>query len=413
MPVCYTKILLFSFLLMHSFMVSGKTINVHPGKGAIQTAIKNAAAGDSITIYAGVYNEHNIHVDKRLIISGKGDVVVDGQRKAAIFILSADSILLKGLIIQNTGISSMEDMAAVRVHKSNYITIEGNKILNNTYGVYIQNGAYCNVKNNIIHSGAISEQNSGNGVHVWRGEHLFIAGNRISGHRDGIYLEFVINSNVHKNISEKNVRYGLHFMFSHDDIYSDNVFTDNGSGVAVMFSNRVTMTGNTFKNNWGDAAYGLLLKEITDGKIEGNLFEKNTVGVYMEGATRIHTSKNTFQNNGWAMRIQASSSNGSFTGNNFISNSFDVATNGTMVMNVFKNNYWDKYEGYDLDKDRIGDIPYYPVSLYAVVTENVPTAMILYRSFLTDILDRVEKVMPSIIPDQLKDDNPMMKKLKL
>jgi len=113
------------------------------------------------------------------------------------------------------------------------------------------------------------------------------------------------------------------------------------------------------------------------------------------------------------MRIQASSSNGSFTRNNFISNSFDVATNGTMVMNVFKNNYWDKYEGYDLDKNRIGDIPYYPVSLYAVVTENVPTAMILYRSFLTDILDRVEKVMPSIIPDQLKDDNPMMKKLKL
>ena len=400
-------------LMMFTAMSYGSTIQVKPGKAAIQAAINNATAGDTIVIHEGVYNEHDIHVRKKLFISGKGSVVVDGQRKSEIFVLSANGIVLQGLTIQNTGISSMQDMAAVRIQEAKYVTVRNNKILNNTYGVYVQNGAHCLVKNNIISSGAVSEQNSGNGVHVWRGDSLRIEGNKVSGHRDGIYLEFVVHSIIVNNTSEKNLRYGLHFMFSHDDVYSKNTFSGNGSGVAVMFSNRVTMTGNVFKNNWGDAAYGLLLKEITDGKIEGNLFIRNTVGVYMEGATRIHTTKNIFKDNGWAMRIQASSSNGSFTQNNFISNSFDVATNGTMVMNVFKNNYWDKYDGYDLDRDNVGDIPYYPVSLYAVVTEKVPTAMILYRSFLTDILDKVEKVMPSIIPDQLKDDNPVMKKWEL
>lgn len=394
-------------------MTYGNTIHVKPGKATIQAAINKAGTGDTIVIHEGVYSEHDIHVRKKLFISGKGNVVVDGQRKSEIFVLSANGIVLQGLTIQNTGISSMQDMAAVRIQEANYVTVRNNKILNNTYGVYVQNSAHCFVKNNIISSGAVSEQNSGNGVHVWRGDSLRIESNKVSGHRDGIYLEFVINSHVLKNTSEKNIRYGLHFMFSHDDVYSNNTFSDNGSGVAVMFSNRVTMTGNVFKNNWGDAAYGLLLKEITDGKIEGNLFVRNTVGVYMEGATRIHTTKNIFKDNGWAMRIQASSSNGSFTQNNFIGNSFDVATNGTMVMNVFKNNYWDKYDGYDLDRDNVGDIPYYPVSLYAVVTEKVPTAMILYRSFLTDILDKVEKVMPSIIPDQLKDDSPVMTKWDL
>lgn len=407
------KILSFLFLMACTAITYGATIHVKPAKAAIQSAINKAGTGDTIVIHEGVYNEHNIHVRKELFISGKGNVVVDGQKKSEIFVLSANGIVLQGLTIQNTGISSMQDMAAVRIQEANYVTVRNNKILNNTYGVYVQNSAHCLVKNNLISSGAVSEQNSGNGVHVWRGDSLRIEGNRVSGHRDGIYLEFVINSHVLRNTSEKNIRYGLHFMFSHDDVYSNNTFSDNGSGVAVMFSNRVTMTGNVFKNNWGDAAYGLLLKEITDGKIEGNLFIRNTVGVYMEGATRIHTSKNIFKDNGWAMRIQASSNNGSFTKNNFISNSFDVATNGTMVMNVFKNNYWDKYDGYDLDRDNVGDIPYYPVSLYAVVTEKVPTAMILYRSFLTDILDKVEKVMPSIIPDQLKDDSPVMKKWEL
>src|SRR5690606_32558685 len=105
--------------------------------------------------------------------------------------------------------------------------------------------------------------------------------------------------------------------------------------------------------------------------------------------------------------------NSLFTENNFMGNSFDVATNGTLMLNTFKGNYWDKYEGYDLDRDGTGDVPYYPVSVYAVITEKIPAAMILYRSFLTNIMDQVEKVMPSIIPDQLKDDAPRVKKWKL
>lgn len=409
----FKKILLLSTLSGLFTISYGKNHIVTPGSGAIKKAVSTASAGDTIIIKQGIYTEWDILVNKKLFIKGEGNAIVDGQKKSEIFVLAADGIVLQGLTVKNTGVSSMQDMAAVRIQESEYVTVRNNKLLNNTYGVYVQNGAHCMIANNFVQSAAIDEQNSGNGIHAWRGDDLRIKGNKVYGHRDGIYLEFVINSTISNNTSEKNVRYGLHFMFSHDDVYDKNTFSGNGSGVAVMFSKGVTMTNNVFKNNWGDAAYGLLLKEITDGKIEGNIFMKNTVGVYMEGATRIHTTRNIFRDNGWAMRIQASSSNGSFTENNFISNSFDVATNGTMVLNVFKNNYWDKYDGYDLDRDNLGDIPYYPVSVYAVVTEKVPTAMILYRSFLTDILDKVEKVMPSIIPDQLKDDSPVMTKWDL
>src|SRR5690606_25486741 len=163
----------------------------------------------------------------------------------------------------------------------------------------------------------------------------------------------------------------------------------------------------------GDAAYAVLLKDISDSKIEHNKFDKNTVGIFMEGSSRIHVSENVFTNNGWAMRIQASCDQNVFENNNFLGNSFDVATNGTMMLNTFRNNYWDKYDGYDLDRDGVGDVPYYPVSVYSVIAEKIPTAMILYRSFLTNIMDQVEKIMPSIIPDQLKDDSPKMKKWKL
>ena len=114
-----------------------------------------------------------------------------------------------------------------------------------------------------------------------------------------------------------------------------------------------------------------------------------------------------------ALKIQASCDNNTLTKNNFIGNTFDVATNGTMMLNNFNRNYWDKYDGYDLDRNNIGDVPYYPVSVYSVVTEKIPSAMILYHSLLTDIMDQVEKVMPTVIPDKLKDDHPIMKKIKL
>ncbi len=391
-----------------------KTIVVRADKAnAIKNALAYCTDGDTVSIEKGLYKEQDILVSKRITILGKDYPVIDGVKKGQLIVVVRDSVIISGLQLQNTGRSSMTDMAAIRLQNVKSVSVTNNKLVNNTYGVYLQNSHYCLVYKNTIRADAKDELNSGNGIHAWKSTHLLLQSNNISGHRDGIYFEFVTDSRIINNTSTENIRYGLHFMFSHKDVYTRNSFINNGSGVAVMYSKQVEMYYNTFRHNWGDASYAILLKEIADSKIEHNLFDKNTVGIYMEGTSRIQVLYNEFVENGWAMRVQSSCDNNVFEKNNFLSNSFDVATNGTMMLNTFNNNYWDKYDGYDLDKNKVGDVPYYPVSMYSVVTERVPTAMILYRSFLTDIMNRVEKVMPSIVPDKLKDDNPLMKSLKL
>ena len=95
--------------------------------------------------------------------------------------------------------------------------------------------------------------------------------------------------------------------------------------------------------------------------------------------------------------------------NNFLGNSFDVSTNGNLVLNTFDGNYWDRYEGYDLNRDNIGDVPYRPVSLYGTIIERMPTAVLLWRSFFVFLIDRAEKAMPAITPENLKDNSPSMK----
>jgi nitrous oxidase accessory protein len=191
----------------------------------------------------------------------------------------------------------------------------------------------------------------------------------------------------------------------------ENLFAENGSGVAVMYSNHVVMHRNTFRLNWGPNAYGLLLKEISDGKIIENIFDKNTTGIYMERTNRIQVKSNDFKNSGWAMRISASCDQNTIHNNNFFANTFDVATNGTMMLNRFYNNYWDKYDGYDLNKDGFGDVPYHPVSMYSMVIEQNPNSLLLLRSFMVSLLDKAEKAIPSLTPENLVDEQPLTRRM--
>ncbi len=202
-------------------------------------------------------------------------------------------------------------------------------------------------------------------------------------------------------------------MFSNDDVYSNNSFKENGAGVAVMFSKNVKMNNNYFGNNWGPSAYGILLKEINDAKIVNNTFYRNTVAIYIEGSNRMEIAYNTFDNNGWASKVQASCSDNYYHHNNFMSNTFDIATNGSLVLNTFSDNYWDKYEGYDLNKDGIGDIPYHPVSMYSMLVEQNPNNLFLLRSFIVSLLDKIEKAIPTLTPEELKDNKPLMRRVKL
>lgn len=379
----------------------------------IQQALELSADGDTIRVTEGLYKEKGLVIRKRVVLTGINYPVIDGEYQYEVIAIKADAVVVEGLKVINSGISSMNDFAGIKIYNSRKVMIRNNILFNTFFGIYAQLGTNCIIENNRVTGSAKNEQQSGNGIHCWKSDSMLIKNNRIIGHRDGIYFEFVTHSVISQNRAEKNIRYGLHFMFSNHDSYLDNEFRNNGAGVAVMFSHHVTMLNNLFTQNWGDAAYGILLKEISDSRIEKNKFIENTVAIFLEGANRIDVWKNSFQNNGWAMKIQASCMDIHVSNNNFQSNTFDVGTNGSLVLNKFSQNYWDKYEGYDLDKNNKGDIPYRPVSMYAVIVERNPTAMILFRSFMTTLFDKTEKLIPSLTPENLKDDSPLMKPLKL
>ncbi len=406
-------IIILSFIF--SFTASAKKIHVGNSQlyKTVTAGLEAAVAGDTVLVDAGHYKEKNLLINKSIVLQGINYPVLDGEKKYEIISIKANEVVVDGFRIVHSGISSLEDLSGIKIYDSENVTIKNNILEDTFFGIYTQYGINCTIENNRLTATSKEEQQSGNGIHCWKSDSLRIIGNKVTGHRDGIYFEFVKNSIIWRNTATKNIRYGLHFMFSNDDTYVSNIFSNNGSGVSVMFSNRIKMFSNYFEENWGDAAHGILLKEISDGYMEGNHFTKNTSAIFMEGANRIFMKRNTFENNGWALKIQASCMDVILERNNFIGNTFDVGTNGSLVQNTFKNNYWDKYEGYDLNRDNLGDIPYRPVSLYAMIIEQNPPAMILFRSLMTSLLDKTEKILPSLTPENLKDEYPLMKSLSL
>jgi len=377
----------------------------------LREGIKAAKDFDTVIVKKGTYKEHNILVNKPLTIIGKNYPVIDGEMKGEIITITSDNVTVDGLFIINVGTSYTEDYAAVRVKRSKNFVIQNLVLEKLFFGIYIERGHHGKIFHNKIIGEAIEEYNSGNGIQLWHSKNVDIEHNFVTHVRDGIYLEFSDHCNVKNNVSSNNIRYGLHFMFSNDDLYQSNTFESNGAGVAVMFSNRIKMYNNVFTKNWGTASYGLLLKEINDAEIKGNTFEENTIGINIEGSNRITYLNNNFIKNGWAVKVRGACYTNHFLRNNFLHNSFDISYNSNINDNVFDNNYWSNYTGYDLNKNGIGDIPYRPVKLFSYIVNRTPETIILMRSLFIDIIDFSEKVSPVFTPDNLLDINPSIKKI--
>ncbi len=382
----------------------------------IQSALHSAAPGATIEVLAGTYREWNLKIQKPVHLIAKSGpseadrVVIDGDKKDDVFIVErTQNVTIEGFDITHSGFSYTKEMAAIKIEASENCRILKNRLSKNYFGIYVANSKSVTLAHNQISGIPKTEANTGNGIHIWQGEGHTITHNETFQNRDGIYFEFVKNSKIESNHSHDNLRYGLHFMQSNNDTYVNNRFTKNGAGVAVMYSHKISMIKNEFSFNKGPAAYGLLLKEIFDSTIENNHFLENSTAIYMEGANRTKFLYNDIYSNGWALKIMGSCERNRFYQNNFKSNTFEVGTNTSFNNNEFIENYWSGYNGYDMNRDEIGDKPHRLSTLSSVLIERIDSSFILLHSYLFRLMDEVERALPELIPERLKDERPLMR----
>lgn len=401
-----------AFLIGLSTDAGAADIIVAPGTATptLTAALARAKPGDRIFVMSGRYSEPLVTITvPRITIEGRDWPEFSGGGQHTVLVIAADSVTVRGLVLGQTGFSDLDDRAGILARDVRHCLIERNRLRDNVFGIYLKRVTDCVVRDNDVQAQTTSQSLGGNGIHLWYSPHNRVERNRVSGHRDGIYFEFSSSSVASHNVSVRNQRYGLHFMFSDSCRYLSNVFSDNESGVAVMMSRGIVIRDNRFERSWGGAAYGLLLKDIVGGEVTGNTFDRNSTGMHVEGSSRLDVRGNTLSQNGWAIRVLANADGNHFTGNQFIGNAFDVVTNSRSASSTFDRNWWDEYHGYDLDRDGIGDVPFRPVRLFALVVEQHAPALLLLRSPLVALLDAAERVLPVLTPDALVDHHPLMR----
>jgi nitrous oxidase accessory protein len=374
---------------------------------SIAEAVRSAPSGSRVIVRPGTYREPPIVIDRPLELIGEGRPVIEGLQPATLIRVGADDVVVRGFVLTRVSPSNLEDRAALKFERAHRCVAEALEIRDAPFGIYASESADCRIVHNIIR-GTGRLDAAGNAIHLWSSSRMIVGDNVVSGHRDGLYFEFVRATTIERNVSEGNLRYGLHFMFSDGCAYRDNRFLHNGAGVAVMYTHEVAMERNEFRSNRGPAAYGLLLKDISDSRIAGNRIEDNTVGLLIEGGGHLTIRGNAFLRNGWALKLMANSPFNRVEQNVFAGNSFDLATNSRATSATVVGNWWDRYQGYDLERDGRGDVPFRPVRLFSLLVANQPASVILLRSLFVDLLDAAENALPVLTPDTLVDTAPAM-----
>ncbi|MCK4710999.1 MAG: nitrous oxide reductase family maturation protein NosD [Gammaproteobacteria bacterium] len=354
-----------------------------------------------------------VTLDSPLTIDGQGKVTIDAGGKGSVIYLDTDGAVIKNLHLTNTGESHNDIDAGVQV-RGKFNVIKDNVIDNSLFGVDLQQSDFNIVRRNKISSKDVELGVRGDSVRLWYSFNNKIEDNIIRNSRDMV-IWYSADNTIARNDS-RGGRYSLHFMYSRFNDVDSNHYENNSVGIFLMYSDSVKVHGNYIAYANGPTGMGIGFKETSDVDIYNNQILYCATGLYIdvspydpETTNRIHDNVIAFTNIGIDFLND-------WTGNIFERNSFkgnqtqiSVAGGKTANRNVWKDNYWDDYEGFDLDKDGIGDTPYELYGYADRVWMDIPAARFLKGTPVLAVLDFLERLAPFSTPDMLvRDERPLM-----
>jgi nitrous oxidase accessory protein len=395
-----------------------KTLEVDANSGPIRSireAVAQAQAGDTIRVQPGVY-QGNVILDRQVTLEGMGKPVIRGDGYGSVVTTLANGCVIRGFILEHSG-PMLENEDSGILLKSNGNVVADNDLRDVLFGVYFFQADGNTVTGNVLRGRAWLETGErGSGIHIWNSSSNAILHNIISEMRDGMYLQNAYHTVVAGNRAH-HLRYGLHYMFSDDNRFEDNDFYDNVAGAAIMYSHRIEFRRNSFMHNRGFSSFGILFQDSHNCVAEDNTISDNAVGIFMETLTDSQFRRNTIAGNDIAVQAFSSAEHDIFTENNFIANlsPFQLVGRVTDIQwsESSRGNYWSAYDGYDLNDDGIGDVPFKIQNLFEGLEANYPRLRLYLLSPASQALATAERSFPVLEGPRTVDPAPLMRPMPL
>ncbi len=396
------------------------------GEGeSIGRVLEVANPGDTIRLSPGEFRE-NLVIRIPVVLTADRDpdvyagaglrerqlpTIRGGYEGNVIHILAAGTIL-DGVHVSEAGPHLTKDMTCILV-EADSVTIRNSRISESLHGIYVKGGNHARIENTLIEGRAdLIEADRGNGIHLWNSVGGFVSGNEIVNARDGIYFSFsdsteVLDNHIH------HVRYGLHYMYSNHNTFRRNLFERNVAGAALMYSEDIVLTENTFAACRGFRAYGVLYQSVDRVTAKSNLIIDNSRGLFVNNSSQNLIQGNDVVDNDLAIQLNGGSDNNEFLQNNFINNLSELIQDVSDMEITWADdaggNYWSDYGGYDLDRDGRGDRPFSIQNAFQVMESSTPEVRFYLLSPAAKILELAESALPILDLGDAEDPFPLMR----
>ncbi|MBV5336088.1 nitrous oxide reductase family maturation protein NosD, partial [bacterium] len=308
----------------------------------------------------GVYSGPVV-IDKPMTLDGAGQATLDNGGRGTLLVIKTDGATVSGLTFRNSGALHDDLDAAIHV-RGRYNLVKNNVIENCLFGIDLQQAHNNVVRGNKIASQVMTLGLRGDAIRLWYSNDNVVRDNDIDDGRDMV-VWYSKNNRVTGN-TVKHGRYGLHFMYSHVNLVENNVFVENTVGIFLMYSNDITIRRNRIERSNGPSGIGVGFKESSGAILVDNEVLGNAAAFYLDVSPYDPDSENVFEDNRVAFNGVAAMFHSDWPGNVFRRNDFignftqvSVRGGGGAAKNVWEGNYWDVYEGFDVDRDGVGDTP--------------------------------------------------------
>lgn len=376
----------------------------------IGAALAAAEPGDTVVVGSGVYTEH-LRIERPVTLLGRGRPVIDGGGEGHVVEATAQ-LTLRGFVIRGSGTSVDHEDSGVMIRDASARVVD-NRVEDVLYGIYLKNSRGSLIQGNRVAGKPLPLARRGDAIRLWYSNRVRIIGNEVERARD-VVVYFSDSLRVVDNVV-RHGRYGLHYMYSNDNVFERNTFSENEVGAFIMYSSRILLRDNVFARARSTSGMGLGLKDADAIRVEGNLFVDNQVAVHLDNSPHSRDERNRFARNlllfnRTGVRLLPSVRANLFEHNDIVGNGrpVEVAGRGSREQasqNTWRENHWSEYAGFDRKGDGTGDTPFEYARLTDDLLNRYPALQLFARAPALGLVEMLSRFFPLLRPQPVVVDS--------
>ena len=376
----------------------------------LQEAIDNAPPYSTLKLSSGIYLG-SITIDKPITIVGKNnDVIIDGNGVDSVIYIESSHVTLKNLTITGSGNRMDKRDSAISISKAKNCEISSCKITDALYGIDMEMLSDSIISNNYITSKKMQMSLRGNALKLYYSHNNTIKNNIIEDSKD-VTLNYS-NNNIFKGNKFINNRFATHISLSDNNTFLNNIYKYNSVSIMLMGAKDTKVSNNTIVSSKGAAGIGVMIKGVSNLIFENNSVKFNAKALYIDGQEKAlgmkrYINNNEISYNGEAIHFHAHIKDNTITNNRIFGNIDDIVKDidgGFHKSNIVEYNYWDRYEGFDIDNDNIGDTPHTVYQYADQLWHYNNKIKFFYASPIMSLLNFLSNLAPFVEPNLIMED---------